>query len=80
MACGLPIITTPSGIEGIEAVNNQHVIIEKDFQQLAEKTVQFLNNKQKLKEIGQNGRNLIKDKYSWKQSAQKLLSIYIKIK
>ncbi len=80
MACGLPIITTPSGIEGIEAVNNQHVIIEKDFQQLAEKTVQFLNNKQNLKEIGQNGRDLIKDKYSWKQSAQKLLSIYKKIK
>jgi len=30
MACGLPIITTPSGIEGIEAKNNQQVIIVKE--------------------------------------------------
>ncbi len=76
MACGLPIVTTPSGIEGIEAENNKHAVVIEDFDELAERTVQLLNNPNKLSKIGKNGRNLIKDKYSWKDSAEKLLKIY----
>ncbi len=79
MACGLPIITTPSGIEGIDAENNHQVVVIKDFDQLADKTVELLKNKKKLKRIGQGGRNLIEDKYSWEESAKKLLKIYREI-
>lgn len=79
MACGLPIVTTPSGIEGIEAENNKNVVVIQDFDQLADKTVELLKQPEKLKKIGQAGRNLIKDKYSWKDSAEKLFKIYQKI-
>lgn len=76
MASGLPIITTPAGIEGIEAENNKHVIVIKDFEQLADKAVKMMKNKDMLNKIGQAGRNLIKDKYSWEDSANKLFKIY----
>ncbi len=79
MACGLPILTTSLGIEGIEAKNNQEVVVIDDFNKLAQKAVDLLNDREELKKIGQNGRNLIKDKYSWKDSAQKLLTIYKEI-
>jgi len=76
MACGLPVITTPSGIEGIEAENNQHVVVVKDFDQLAKKTVDLMKDEEELKRIGRNGQELIRSKYSWKDSAGKLLKIY----
>ncbi len=80
MACGLPILTTSSGIEGIDARNNEEVIIVDDFSKLADKAVELLKNKKELKRIGRTGRNLIKDKYSWRDSAKKLFNIYKKIK
>jgi glycosyltransferase involved in cell wall biosynthesis len=76
MACGLPVVTTPSGIEGIEAKNDQHVVVVKDFDQLAKKTVCLMKDEDELKRIGRNGQELIRSKYSWKDSADKLLKIY----
>lgn len=79
MACGLPIVTTPAGIEGIDAKDGHQVVVIKDFDHMADKTVELIKNKKMLKRIGQEGRNLIKDKYTWKDSAEKLFKIYKKI-
>lgn len=76
MACRLPIATTKQGMEGIEAVNNKHAVIASDFDDLVDKTVELLNNPEKLKQIGKQGQQLVKEKYSWQQSAQELLKLY----
>jgi glycosyltransferase involved in cell wall biosynthesis len=78
MACQLPIATTKQGMEGIEAVNNKHAVIAKDFDDLVDKTVALLNNPEQQKKIGKQGQQLVKDKYSWRQSAQELLKLYQK--
>jgi len=79
MACGLPIVTTPQGIEGIEARNNYHVMVADDFDRLAQITIRLLQDKKKREEIGRHGRALVKERYSWQVSAAKLLRIYRRI-
>jgi len=80
MACGLPVVTTPEGIEGIEAKNNREVIVRNNFSQLAQAAVELLRNPQKAAEIGEKGRELVARKYSWKESTRHLLKIYQKVK
>ncbi len=79
MACGLPIVTTLEGIEGIEAKNTQEVMIGNNFNDLARITVKLLRNKELRDKIGKNGRELVKEKYSWRESANELLKIYKQI-
>lgn len=76
MACQLPIATTKEGIEGIEAVNNKHAVIADNFDDLIEKTIELINNREKQKRIGRQGQKLVREKYSWRQSAEKLLKLY----
>ncbi len=78
MACGLPIITTPQGIEGIEATNNKNVIVAKDYPEIIEKTIKVLSDKRTRERIGQEGKKLVTKKYSWKISADQLLDVYQK--
>lgn len=76
MACGLPIVTTTEGIEGIEAKDGKEVIISQNLEKMAEDVVKLLKDKQLRERIGENGKILVKEKYSWHQSAHRLLEIY----
>ncbi len=76
MACGLPIVTTPEGIEGIDAQWGKDVFVNKNFEQLARTAVKLLTDQKFRTKAGQLARRLIKEKYSWRLSAQKLYSIY----
>jgi glycosyltransferase involved in cell wall biosynthesis len=78
MACGLPILTTPQGIEGIEATSGKNVVIAKNYQELIEKTINMLSDQKARTKIGQEGKRLVANKYSWKVSADQLLDVYKK--
>jgi len=79
MASGLPIVTTPEGLEGIDAINGQEVAVEDDFGQLVGKAVTLLLNTRKAEQIGLRGKKLVKEKYDWSQSAEKLSNLYEEI-
>jgi len=78
MASGLPIITTSKGAEGIEVENGQGIIIERE-EKIAKRVVDLLLHPTQLKKIGINGKKLVKEKYDWAKSAQKLSYLYEKI-
>jgi len=79
MASGLPIVTTPEGLEGIDAINGQEVAVEDHFGQLVGKAVTLLLNTRKAEQIGLRGKKLVKEKYDWSQSAEKLSNLYEEI-
>lgn len=76
MACGLPIITTPEGIEGIDAKRGKDVFVSKNFEQLTRMAIKLITDKKVRTEVGKSARKLIKEKYGWRLSADKLYSIY----
>lgn len=76
MASGLPVITTPIGIEGLEAKDGEEVIIKDNPLNLAEATAEILKNESLREKLIRKARILIEQKYSWQKIAQDLDRIY----
>lgn len=74
MASGLPVVTTPLGIAGIEA--KKEVMVGKNSQELAQLVVDLLKNEEKRRAIGERARKLVKEKYDWQKISQKLERVW----
>ncbi|MEX0685409.1 MAG: glycosyltransferase family 4 protein [Balneolales bacterium] len=72
LASGLPLVTTPFGSEGIEMNDKEHYLLATDRTEFIKHTKELLTNPELRKTLSQNGRQLIREKYSWKAQAEKL--------
>lgn len=80
MASGIPVISTPTGVEGLDVKNNVHVLIAQTANQFVEKINFIFSHPKIYQKIRKNAFQLVKEKYSWRNIAQKLEKIYYKIK
>lgn len=76
MAAKTPVVTTKLGIEGIDAINGQSVLIAESPQALADQTVAVLTNRNLAKKLADNAKQLIIKKYSWGAISNRLDEIY----
>ena len=67
MALGKTVVTTQIGAEGIEGENNKHfVIVDKDKpEEMADRVRDLLKDEKNRRYLGENARELIKEKYTW---------------
>ena len=72
MALGTPVVTTPVGVEGIEATNGKNILIADNEQEFAQKVILLLQNKKLNREIALNARKLIEEKYTWEKIFSKV--------
>lgn len=56
------------------------VHIEKDSQDFANKVLEFFNNPKEIQEKGENGKNFVRNKFSWKHTSKELLTLYNDLK
>lgn len=76
MALGLTVVTTSIGAENIGAVNNEDWIIEDDFNIMANKILDLLDNTKLRKKIGKNAVDYVKNNFTWdisKEAFKKIL-------
>ena len=71
-ACGLPVISTPMGAEGINCHDHQEILLAKTPSEFIEKILLLEESPQLRKNIIDAALSLIKNKYSW-QGKLKLL-------
>ena len=64
MASGTPVVTSTIGLEGIDAVPDEGILIADDDSQFAEKILTLLENKDLRRKISIGGRKLVEQKYS----------------
>lgn len=76
MASKLPLLTTSVGAEGLDAVDNTHILIEDDLKKMADKAVFILTHPNEAKRIASEARVLVERKFSWKVISDKLDRIY----
>lgn len=76
MATGLPVVTTPIGIEGIEAGDEREVLIAETERELAKKTVEILKNPKKGSKLAEWAKLLVEKEYNWKKISTQLDKIY----
>ncbi|MDG2376691.1 MAG: glycosyltransferase family 4 protein [Woeseiaceae bacterium] len=64
-AVGLPVVSTPLGVEAIDGEVNRHFLIASEPSVMAQEIEQLLSDDQARRAIRTEARQLAEDKYSW---------------
>lgn len=76
MAAKLPLVTTSVGAEGLAATNGREVIIRDNPEAMAKAVLSVLTNEKLAKNIAENARKLVEEKFSWFTMSEFLDKIY----
>lgn len=79
MAAGLPVISSMTGVAGLDVEDGKDVLIAKTTQQFAQKAQQILEDKKLFSSIRANARKLVEDQYAYPKIAAKLEKVYRQI-
>jgi glycosyltransferase involved in cell wall biosynthesis len=75
-AAGVPVVSTPLGIAGLDARAGKHAIVAETQAELAEATLMLLNDPVRRLELSVNARELVETQYDWKRVAVPLLELH----
>jgi glycosyltransferase involved in cell wall biosynthesis len=75
MACGCPVVTTPTGNQGIYAKHGEHALISDNIDDLVDYTIQLLEDDELAMKLSDNARKLIVDTHSWAEVGRQIDSI-----
>ncbi len=78
MMVGIPIISSNfKGLKEIIEENNCGICVDPQSPEEIAKAVEYLiNNPEIAKQMGENGRKVVEEKYNWENEGKKLLKIY----
>lgn len=75
-SCGLPVVSTTVGVEGLDVKSQVNVLIEDDMNEFAVKVTKLLKDRALSMRLGKAARELVLNKYDWKNIAGKLNMLY----
>ena len=73
---GKAVVSTTLGAEGIEAISGRDLLIEDQPEAFADAVNRLLDDPELAAGIGQSGRSLAVERYSWSGAAQALEGFY----
>ncbi len=76
MACGVPVVITRQCHFPEVAEARAGIVIEPNADQLADALNKLLDNPRLCKEMGENGRRLIMEKFTWDKVADQMIQLY----
>jgi len=81
LACQTPVVTTDIvGVaQDLKQIQGGIVTSPRDTQKLADAITQILSDVEMQKEMGQRGRKLVEEKYTWKDVANSMEKVYKEI-
>lgn len=65
MSAGCAVVTTPTGLQGIEAVHGIHCLVFSTPDEAANHVIRLLNNPDERAMLAANARQLMEDTHSW---------------
>ena len=80
MALGTPVVTSTIGLEGIDAIPNEEILVSDNKYEFAEKIISLMENPDLRNRIALNGRKLIEEKYSDKIVMNKVKKVLRQLK
>ncbi|MBP6044595.1 MAG: glycosyltransferase family 4 protein [Microgenomates group bacterium] len=80
MACGLPIISTKTGVSGLDVTDGENVLLANTPDEFASQIRKIIEDKDLYNSLRESAHTLILKKYSWKVIAKELENTYLKIK
>jgi glycosyltransferase involved in cell wall biosynthesis len=79
MAEATPIVTTPIGCEGIGAVDGRHLLLGRTMAELADGVIRVLQDPALAARLGEAGRRLAAERYSWDEVARRYTALYAEV-
>jgi len=76
LSVGLPVATTPVGLEGIKAEKGKEIVVAHKSEEFARKIAELLSNKKRYQKISRAGRRLVEKDYDWSKITFKLEKAY----
>jgi len=76
MASGLPVVASPLSCEGIRVTPGENVLLGETPEELARAILLLFDDEQRRAAIGNNGRRLMQEHYSWGEVARRYLALY----
>ncbi|MEW5868456.1 MAG: glycosyltransferase [Chloroflexota bacterium] len=77
MACGIPIVATPLGVEGIEV--NDEAIISHNHEEFADQVIALIHDTAKRRQLARKARALIEKRYDCELNVEILVDKYAQI-
>jgi sugar transferase (PEP-CTERM/EpsH1 system associated) len=75
-ACGKAVISTSIGCEGLDVTPNRNILIGDSPNQFAEQVIKVCTDGDLMKSLGEEGRKLVEENYSWRLIGDDLNRIY----
>lgn len=79
MACGLPVISTTTGVTGLAVENGKHVLLANTPAEFVDNISLLLRDDQLYQTLRTEAFSLIHDQYNWKAIAKKLEIAYVRV-
>lgn len=79
MASGTPVVASEIAVEGLNITDGIHLLTSNNAADLANLTVQVLNDKNLWQKLSQNGKEFVTKNYDWELISKKLDKIYQEI-
>lgn len=76
MAAGLPIVSTETGITGLEVEDSKHILVANTPDQFVQRIKEIYKNKKKYETIRKNAYELAHAKYNWQAISNQLEIVY----
>ena len=74
-SCGLPVISTSMGAEGIEYIEGKHILIADTPDDFFNRIEMLVNDGELTRSLKDNAMQLVKEHYSWEAKLVDLLAI-----
>jgi glycosyltransferase involved in cell wall biosynthesis len=78
LACGLPVVSTRIGAEGLCLRPGQDLVVVEDVRDMAAALVDSIRNPARVRAMAQQGRQIVLDRYDWDVLAGKLERVWEK--
>jgi glycosyltransferase involved in cell wall biosynthesis len=79
LACGLPVVSTSVGVEGLVVQDGENVLIENDMNEFAVAITKLLEDKELALTLGQAGAQLVNREYDWQKIVKRLNRAYFSL-
>ncbi len=76
-ACGLPVVTTPLGAEGIDGEGDVHFLIADSPDHFAQRIEELVNEPEKYKQLSESASRLINEEYRWEAKNRPLVDLIL---
>jgi len=72
MALGTPVVSTSKGVEGLEVIHEENILIADDPDDFAQAVTRLLGDEALRARLSANGRRLVEERYAWERCARQL--------